>query len=656
VPISKRRSRRLAGALALAVLALAVGAGAAGATPLSGPRGIVPARTLASRVFGVQPLRAGLRHRRGHRAARRVAPAVTAIAKLNYHGGPVMHTNKVYAIFWEPLSEEQSFSKGPPSYEEAVDNYFERVAADSGKSSNAYSVATQYYDLSGPGGAKADIAYSSSFGGSALYKHEFPTSEKCTDYEDEPHVGEFLVELKACLTEAQLKGAIEAVIAEKHWQAGLGSVFLIYTPKGVGSCANAGEDSSKPEAECTYTGEFGYCAYHDNFKVGSEEVVFANMPYEKTETCNDGAEPEHSDAGPAIDASSHEHNESITDPTGEAWWDGDEKEVEEVKEGKEPKNADYGEEVADLCVNAEYPFTYGPLLAGSTGYGTTTAFNQTIDGHPYLLQREWSEVAGIVSGACAQRLLPAAFTPPANPQATQPASFDGSASGTPEYPVVSWKWNFGDGSSLGEGATPQHTYAAPGEYAVTLTVSDAYEDSTTTSQRIVVAPAEVITTTPTSTSTSTTTAATSSTATTTATTVSITPPPAHLSSAELATMLDLPTSDASLSSTDAVTLGHASCPPACAVTASLYVTKHIVRHHHRSSTRVLVGVAHISIASGATAPIAVKLNAAGRALLRRSHRLVVQLVISASAQQGPAAQVTRTLTLSAPRGAPHRRR
>jgi len=62
----------------------------------------------------------------------------------------------------------------------------------------------------------------------------------------------------------------------------------------------------------------------------------------------------------------------------------------------------------------------------------------------------------------------AAFTSSAN---LLTASFDGSGSSDPGGSVASYSWNFGDGSSAGSGATPQHTYAAPGTYQVTLTVT-----------------------------------------------------------------------------------------------------------------------------------------------------------------------------------------
>ena len=62
----------------------------------------------------------------------------------------------------------------------------------------------------------------------------------------------------------------------------------------------------------------------------------------------------------------------------------------------------------------------------------------------------------------------AAFTSSAN---LLTASFDGSGSSVPGGSIASYSWDFGDGSPAGSGATPQHTYAAPGTYQVTLTVT-----------------------------------------------------------------------------------------------------------------------------------------------------------------------------------------
>jgi hypothetical protein len=50
-------------------------------------------------------------------------------------------------------------------------------------------------------------------------------------------------------------------------------------------------------------------------------------------------------------------------------------------------------------------------------------------------------------------------------------TFDGSDSTDPNDDALTFRWDFGDGSS-GEGKTVEHTYDEPGDYTVTLTVED----------------------------------------------------------------------------------------------------------------------------------------------------------------------------------------
>jgi PKD repeat protein len=66
-------------------------------------------------------------------------------------------------------------------------------------------------------------------------------------------------------------------------------------------------------------------------------------------------------------------------------------------------------------------------------------------------------------------------------------TFDGTASSDPDGTIVTYNWNFGDGTTLEDGgATPTHTYATAGTYNVTLTVvdNDGLSDSDSTTATI----------------------------------------------------------------------------------------------------------------------------------------------------------------------------
>lgn len=71
---------------------------------------------------------------------------------------------------------------------------------------------------------------------------------------------------------------------------------------------------------------------------------------------------------------------------------------------------------------------------------------------------------------------PAANQPPVAAFTVQCAeracSFDSSGSGDPDGTITSYAWDFGDGSPAGSGVSPEHTYDDPGDYQVTLTVTD----------------------------------------------------------------------------------------------------------------------------------------------------------------------------------------
>src|SRR5688500_5032526 len=81
------------------------------------------------------------------------------------------------------------------------------------------------------------------------------------------------------------------------------------------------------------------------------------------------------------------------------------------------------------------------------------------------------------------------FTPHAyagddlNARTDTPVSFDGRRSFDADGIIASYAWDFGDGAT-GAAAQPQHTYAVPGDYTVTLTVTDAAGVSVTDELRV----------------------------------------------------------------------------------------------------------------------------------------------------------------------------
>jgi heat shock protein HslJ len=94
------------------------------------------------------------------------------------------------------------------------------------------------------------------------------------------------------------------------------------------------------------------------------------------------------------------------------------------------------------------------------------------------------------------------LTPPVRPQEIPPPQaviqsppqanvgqiviFDGSQS-TGQSPVVSWQWQFGDGHRA-SGMVVQHGFAAPGTFAVQLTVTDQRGQNNTTTRQILIPP------------------------------------------------------------------------------------------------------------------------------------------------------------------------
>jgi hypothetical protein len=251
------------------------------------------------------------------------------------------------------------------AYESTINQYFTDVAADSGLTTNVYSVATQY----------SSITYSQTVGGTYVDGNPYPTTKTCNDsslgFKDQ-----------YCVTNTQLRAEIGKIIKKNHWPTlSQSALYFIFTPANVGVCEKPGKAGDFNPCTTNY-----FCAYHSAsgmFRYAVEpdaEAIGGGVP------CATGQAPAGNSADQTISTVSHEQNEAITDPLGNGWW------TEDAETYKGVQNAFFGAENGDLCA-----YNFGTPL-GTTLSGQS--YNQVINGHNYFLQQEYSNA----DGGCVQQL------------------------------------------------------------------------------------------------------------------------------------------------------------------------------------------------------------------------------------------------------------
>jgi PKD domain-containing protein len=339
-------------------------------------------------------------------------------ANLPYGGGPVLHSNRTHVIFWTPSGSGLALD---PGYQSLVETFLIDVAADSHRTGNVYGLSGQYTDASGP------AAYDSTYGGAVPATDPLPPNG-CT----EPAVTG--PGWSVCLTDDQLETEIEHVIASDHLPTTNRDVYFLVTPDGLGSCTDASSMS------CALGGSVsGYCGYHSETPNG---IRYAVIPYNAVagHCQSNNPRPNSNPADPTISTISHEHNEMVTDPDGDAWIDG------------------RGDEDGDLCLTS-----FGPTPGGP---GTT--WNETIHGGHFFLQEEWSNA----DSSCEPRAKPDALSFALSRSAGHARSFVAHGS-DPEGHMVGFQWFFGDGHA-GAGRRVSHTFRIPGTYRVMLRSTDSW--------------------------------------------------------------------------------------------------------------------------------------------------------------------------------------
>ena len=373
----------LAAGIAAAGLLTATGS-AAGGTSHGG--GTVKAGACVSRHHAKMGRFGGIMHAQAIAGASCASDPANGSPPLLWYGGPVMPGPvTVTPIYWEPSGYSNT-----TAYRSIINQYVSDVAAASGTSSNVYSTATEYP------GSNGSISYSIVAGTPIVDHNKFPKGRGCSVGRlDKTGIYADGSGYTACIDDDQVIAEVQKVATANGLPLNdYSHIYVMLLPKHVASCFYAGSTADSSNV-CTidHYPSAAYCAYHSMFGPAypTTGTVYANMPFPIYQspvgyTCGSDAgghgtieSPNgNADADTELSPTSHEIMEAITDPNvADGWFD------------------IAGYENGDECA-----YVYG-AWSGTAG----ALYNQTINGHHYLTQEEFSNTdfahtAG--AGGCVQ--------------------------------------------------------------------------------------------------------------------------------------------------------------------------------------------------------------------------------------------------------------
>ncbi|MBV9485448.1 MAG: IPT/TIG domain-containing protein [Frankiaceae bacterium] len=316
-------------------------------------------------------------------------------------------------IYWAPSG--YSFTA---SYKSLINRYLADAAADSDKATNVFSTLWEYY------GSTGYINYRMQRWAIINDTQPYPAAGCTTNtgpvYSDNSGYS-------TCLDDDQVSAEIDRVVAARGLPRDNGHMYVMFLPKHVESCFYPGNPVGQA---CTLNASPSatYCAYHS--MMGDNKTVYANMPFPVYSsvipfTCGSEASfPTNeapngdTDADVEISPLSHEIAEAITDPDVSAgWYDSS------------------GYENGDECA-----YAYG-AASGTAG----ALYNQTINGHHYLTQEEFSNYDfGAGRGGCLQ-----GYYPNAKPTIHSMSSHAGSTAGGATITIIGTTYGGTDSVKFG---------------------------------------------------------------------------------------------------------------------------------------------------------------------------------------------------------------
>lgn len=427
---------------------LAAAAAVASALALAAPAGAV-VTTVGGQQYGIEP--------------QSTAAAVEPTTPLSYGGGPVVHSNATYAIYWDP---ESAYTV---AWQSELSGLFYNIGSEDNSRGNVFAIAGQYGEP-----VEHKVSYDSTFRGAYTDVVPFPDLASCTFDTGAP-----------CLTDSQIREQLEAFIVANHLPTGLNPstgatpIYVVFTPGDVNVCAG--------EGHCSNASADPLCSYHSfvgNPGDGLSTILYAVQPWTPISACQDGTGGLESPKGRSLayvidNEVIDEQVATVTDPLLNGWHDtiataGDE------------------DEVTDKCRN-----DFLPLIGTHSEY-----FNQSIAGVSYYLNDAFNQ-AGLynpyVPVHCANQVILTPEFTAQNPVEKDDAVTFNATETEATLGIAKYQWSFGDGttaevtcgaqtptnrykpvecdgaSGIGNPnsvASVVHDYAYGGKYEVKLTITD----------------------------------------------------------------------------------------------------------------------------------------------------------------------------------------
>jgi hypothetical protein len=296
------------------------------------------------------------------------APCKHGAVMMTASTGPLI----VVPIFWVPSGFSMS-----SAYKNINTTYLADVAAASGQKHNVFSLDNEYY------GTNGQIHYNVKLG-TVITDTTDPITSDCTvGANDTSGIYVDGSGYSACVSDNVLQAEVDTVTAANGLPHDLSHIYVVYLPKAVESCFFPGDSTTNNVCTINHYPTAAYCAYHN---MDTNSAVYANMVYPIYQspvgfTCGTDARfpveqsPNgNADADTEISPTSHEINESITDPDTETGW-------------FDSNNFENGDECA---------YIFGRTRGPAGGF-----YNQVINNHNYITQEEFSNNLFNSSGGAA---------------------------------------------------------------------------------------------------------------------------------------------------------------------------------------------------------------------------------------------------------------